>query len=189
MSNSKKTVVSILLISILLLSGCIEDTDTEINNNSDNTSSGIDIDQDNFSLDSLVLVENLPTGYEYLGSPPINDFDELSENIIESKEGAYRDEDNFDVFLDIIELDSGSAAVGFILSYKANYEPLASGDRFTPLSFNGHDATRITEYRYSGGTQLPKYQIIWNNDNIVFIVRSNSNLVNSGMNLAIATGY
>jgi len=186
MHNLKKTVASILLISILLLSGCIEDTDTEIIDNSDNTSSGID--QDNFSLDSMVMVENLPTGYEYLGSPPINDYDEFSENIIESKEGAYRDVDNVDVFLDIIELDSELAAVEFILSYKANYEPLAIGDRFTPLSFNGHDATIITEYR----NQLPKYQIIWNNDNIVFIVRSNSNLESfesSAMNLAIATGY
>ena len=183
MYNPKKTVASILLISIILLSGCIEDTDTEIIDNSDNTSSGID--QDNFSLDSMVMVENLPSGYEYLGSPPITDYNEFPEKIIESKEGAYRDEDNFDVFLDIIELDSESAAVEFILSYKANYEPLAIGDRFTPLSFNGHDATRITEYR----NQLPKYQIIWNNDNIVFIVRSNSNLESSAMNLAIATGY
>jgi hypothetical protein len=183
MSNLKKTVTSILLISIILLSGCIEDTDTEIIDNPDNTSSGID--QDNFSLDSMVMVENLPSGYEYLGSPPINDYDEFSENIIESKEGAYRDEDNFDVFLDIIELNSELAAVEFILSYKANYEPLAIGNRFTPLSFNGHDATIITEYR----NQLPKYQIIWNNDNIVFIVRSNSNLESSAMNLAIATGY
>lgn len=187
MSNSKKTVASILLISIFLLSGCIEDTDTEIINNPDNTSSGID--QDNFSLDSLVMVENLPSGYEYLGSLPITDYNEFSENIIESKEGAYRDDDNYDVFLDIIELDSESTAVEFILSYKANYEPLAIEDRFTSLSFNGHDATRITEYKYSGGTQLPKYQIIWNNDNIVFIIRSNSNLENSAMNLAIATGY
>ncbi len=183
MSNPKKTIASILLISILLLSGCIEDTDTEIIDNPDNTSSGMD--QDNFNLDSMVMVENLPSGYEYLGSLPITDYNEFSEKIIGSKEGAYRDEDNFDVFLDIIELDSESAAVEFISSYKANYEPLTIGDRFTPLSFNGHGATRITEYR----NQLPKYQIIWNNDNIVFIIRSNSNLESSAMNLAIATGY
>jgi hypothetical protein len=186
MSYQKKTVASILLISMILLSGCIEDTDTEINN-SDNTPSGID--QDNINLDCMVMVENLPSGYEYLGSLPINDYNEFSEKIIGSKEGAYRDEDNFDVFLDIIELDSASTAVELILLYKANYEPLAIGERFATLSFNGHDATRITEYRYSGGTQLPKYQIVWNNNNIVFIVRSNSNLESSAMKLAIATGY
>jgi len=183
MYNLKKTVASILLISIILLSGCIEDTDTEIIDNSDNTSSGID--QDNISLDSMVVVENLPSGYEYLGSHPINNYDEFSENIIESKEGAYRDEDNFDVFLDIIELHSESAAFEFILNYKAQYEPLAIGDRFTEITVNGHDAIRITKYR----NQLPKYQIIWNNDNIVFIVISNSNFESSAMNLAIATGY
>lgn len=187
MYNPKKTIASIILISIILLSGCIEDTDTEIIDNSDNTSSGID--QDNFSLDSMVMVENLPSGYEYLGSPPITDDDEFSENIIESKEGAYRDEDNVDVFLDIIELDSESAATEFIFNYKSQYEQLSTGDRFTNLNFNGHTSTRIKTYTYAAGNQLPKYQIIWNNDNIVFIVRSNSNLESSAMNLAIATGY
>lgn len=187
MSNLKKTLASILLISIILLSGCIEDTDTEIINNPDNTSSGIG--QDNFTLDSMVMVENLPPGYEYLGSPPITDYDEFSGNIIELKEGAYRDEDNFDVFLDIIELDSESAATEFIFNYKSQYEQLSTGDRFTNLNFNGHTGTRIKAYTYRAGNQLPKYQIIWNNDNIVFIVRSNSNLESSAMKIAIATGY
>ena len=79
MYNPKKTVASILLISIILLSGCIEDTDTEIIDNPDNTSSGMD--QDNFNLDSMVMVENLPSGYEYLGSLPITDYNEFSDNI------------------------------------------------------------------------------------------------------------
>jgi len=183
MYNPKKTVASILLISIILLSGCIEDTDTEIINNSDNTSSGIN--KDNISLDSMVMVENLPSGYEILATLPISIYNKFSENIIDSREGAYRDSDNFDVFLDIIELDSDSSAVEFISNYKAQYEPLPVGDRFTTISINGHDAIRITEYR----NQLPKYKIVWNNDNIVFIVRSNSNLESSAMNFAIATGY
>ncbi len=187
MSNLKKTLASILLISIILLSGCIEDTDTEIIENSNNTSSGID--QDNFTLDSMVMLENLPTGYEYLGSPPITDYDEFSEKIIELKEGAYQDEDNFEVFLDIIELDSESAAIEFILNYKSQYKQLSTGDRFTNLNFNSHAGTRIKTYTYRAGNQLPKYQIIWNNDNIVFIIRSNSNLESSAMKLAIATGY
>ncbi|MCD4841803.1 MAG: hypothetical protein K8R08_07375 [Methanosarcinales archaeon] len=187
MFNPKKTVASILVISIILLSGCIEDTDTEIINNSDNTSSGMD--QDNFTLDSMVKVENLPTGYEILATLPISDYNKFSENIIDSKEGAYRDEDNFDVFLDIIELDSESAATEFIFNYKSQYEQLFTGDRFTNVNFNEHSGTRIKTYTYRAGNQLPKYQIIWNKDNIVFIVRSNSNLESSAMNLAIATGY
>jgi hypothetical protein len=187
MSNQKKTVTSILLILILLLSGCIEDTDTEIIDNLDNASSGID--HDNINLDSMVMLENLPSGYEYLGSLPINNYDEFSENIIKSKEGAYRDVDNFDVFLDIIELDSDLSATEFILNYKSQYEQLYTGDRFTNVNFNGHIATRIKTYTLRDGNQLPKYQIIWNNDNIVFIVRSNSNFESSAMNLAIATGY
>ena len=185
MFNSKKTIAIILLISILVLSGCIKDTGPKINDNSDNTSSGIG----NINLDSMVILENLPPGFEYLGSLPINDYDEFSENIIKSKEGTYRDEDNFDVFLDIVELDTDASATDFILNYTSQYEQLSAGDRFTNINFNGHIATRIKTYTLMDGNQLPKYQIIWNNNNLVFIVRSNSYLENSSMNLAIATGY
>ena len=129
-------------------------------------------------------VNNLPDGYEYLGSLPISDYNELSENIIESIEGAYRDRDNFDVFLDIIKLDSESAAVNFILNYKAQFVQLLTGDRFTSFLLNGQGGTIIKTYRFSGGTQVPRYQIIWNHRNIVVIVRSNSNLENSAFDLA-----
>lgn len=138
------------------------------------------------ATDSIIYlpVNNLPEGYRYLGSLPISDYNELSENIIESIEGAYRDRDNFDVFLDIIKFDSESAAVEFILNYKAQYKQLPTGDRFTSFLLNGQGGTIIKTYRFSDGTQVPKYQIIWNHRNIVIIVRSNSNLENSAFNLA-----
>jgi len=131
-----------------------------------------------------IPVNNLPDGYEYLGSFPISDYNELSENIIESIEGAYRDRDNFDVFLDIIKLDSESAAIEFILNYNAQYEQLPTGDRFTTFLLNGQGGTIIKTYRFTDGNQVPKYQIIWNHRNIVVIVRSNSNLENSAFDLA-----
>ena len=191
----KKIIVISFLISIVLLSGCIEDTEndnpinnsdnvTVISNNTSSISDNISV-SDNFSLDSMVIVEQLPDGYEILGTLPISDYNEYSGNIVDAREGAYRDTDNLDVFLDIIELDSEQAALELISNYQAQYEPLAIGDRFTTIHFNGHDATRITQYRNS----VPKYQIIWNNENIVFNVRSNSHLESSSLELAKATGH
>lgn len=195
----KKIIVMSFLISIVLLSGCIEDTEngnlinnsdniTSISNNTSSVSDNISV-SDNFSLDSMVIVEQLPDGYEILGTLPVSDYNEYSGNIIDAREGAYRDTDNLDVYLDIIELDSEQAALELISNYQAQYEPLAIGNRFTTIHFNGHDATRITQYRNSGGAQLPKYQVIWNNENMVFNVKSNSHLESSSLELAKATGH
>ncbi len=194
MFMGKKIQIIGFLLLIILLSGCTGNTDNgNSGNTSDNTSLIPDITptplSSNYSLDSMVIVEQLPDGYEILGILPISDYDEYSENIVDTREGAYRDTENVDVFLDIIELNSEQAAFDFISNYKAQYEPLAIGDRFTTISFNEHSAERIIEYKYSAGDQIPKYKIIWNKGNIVFVVRSNSHLESSSLELAKATGY
>jgi hypothetical protein len=171
----KKSLVFVVLI-ILLFSGCID-----AGNNGNNP--------DNSSLDSLVMMDHMPEGYEYLGSVEMSNYNEFSENIVGSKMGAYRDHENFDVLLNVIQLDSESSALEFISNYKAQYEQLPAGDRFTGNTFNGHEATTIKTYRLKDGVQTPKYQIIWNNNNIVFIVISNSHLESSSLELAKATGY
>jgi len=181
----KKIIIMSFLISIVLLSGCIEDTG---NGNPVNVSNNTSSVSDNFSLDSMVIVEQLPDGYEILATRSVSDYTEYSGNIVDEREDVYRDTDNLDVFLDIIELDSEQAALELISNYKAQYESLAIGDRFTTIHFNGHDATRITQYN-SGGTQSPKYQVIWNNKNMVFNVISNSHIESSSLELAKATGY
>jgi len=194
MFMGKKIQIIGFLLLIILLSGCTGNTDDgNSGNTSDNTSLIPDATptpfSNNFSLDSMVIVEPLPNGYEILGILPISDYDEYSEYIVDAREGAYRDTENVDVFLDIIELNSEQAAFDFISNYKAQYVPLDVGDRFTTISFNEHSAERIIEYRYSVGEQIPKYKIIWNKGNIVFVVRSNSHLESSSFELAKATGY
>ncbi|MCG7847911.1 MAG: hypothetical protein MIO93_01850 [ANME-2 cluster archaeon] len=196
MFMGKKIPMIGFLLLIILLSGCTENTD---DGNSGNTSDDASLIPDatltptpfpsNYSLDSMVNVEPLPNGYEILGILPISDYDEYSENIVDTREGAYRDPENVDVFLDIIELNSEQAAFDFISNYKAQYVPLDVENRFTTISFNEHSAERIIEYKYSSGDQIPKYKIIWNQGNIVFVVRSNSHLESSSFELAKATGY
>ena len=160
---TKKNISIFLLLMTILLSGCSEDTGEDFKNYS---------------------------GYEYIGMHTISDYNDLSGKIINSSEIIYLDNDDFNVYLQIIELKSKAATVEFISNYKSQYKPLVNDNRFNELFFNGHNATRITSYTYrDGGIQVPIYQIIWNNDSNVFIVKSNSDLESSAMNLAIATGY
>lgn len=181
-----------LLVSIIILSGCTENTGNEdLTDTQDNSliSDNTSIVTGNLSLDTMVIVDHLPDGYEIMGTLPLtDDYTEYSENIRDAREGAYRDTENTDVFLDIIELDSKQSALDFISRYKSQYMPLDTGDRFMTISFNGHEATRIVQYRNFGGSQIPKYQIIWNKENLVFLVRSNSHLESSSLELAKATG-
>ena len=171
---NKTLCISVILVSILVLfSGC----------------SGTQKYPDNSNPDSLVIVEQIPKGYEYLGYHEISDYNKFSENIITSKEGAYRDEDDVDVFLNVIELDSESAALEFISNYQEQFNQLPDGNRFSSITFNGHDATIVKTYRLNDGIQVPKYQIIWNSDNIVFLVISNSQDERSAEKLAETTGY
>ncbi|MCK4938230.1 MAG: hypothetical protein KAR85_06470 [Methanosarcinales archaeon] len=187
MFMGKKLQIIGFLLLIILLSGCTGNTD---NGNSGNISDVTPTPlSSNSSLDSMVIVEQLPTDYEILATLPISDYDEYSENIVDTRQGAYRDNENIDVFLDIIELNSEQAALDFTSNYKAQYKPLDIGERFTTISFNEHSAERIIEYNYYAGDQIPKYKIIWNKENIVFVVKSNSHLESSSLELAKATGY
>jgi len=160
---TKKNISIFLLLMTILLSGCIEDTSEDFKNYS---------------------------GYESIGMHTISDYNDLSGKIINSSEIIYLDNDDFNVYLQIIELESKAATVKFISNYKSQYKPLVVDNRFNELFFNGHNATRITSYTYrDGGIQIPIYQIIWNNDSNVFIVKSNSNVESSSLKLAEATGY
>jgi len=161
----KRSLTIIVLIFLILSSGCMKNTPDNV----------------------IITTDPLPDGYEYIATLPDSKYNN-SKNVIRSSEEAYRDRDNYDLSLDIIELDSQNSAVELISGYKAKFEELVTGDRFTQIYFNGHEATQIKKYTIIDGTQLPRYQIIWNNDNIVYIIRSNSNLEDSALELAKATG-
>jgi hypothetical protein len=160
-----RSLAIVVLICLISSSGCL-------NNTKDNV---------------IITADPLPDGYKYIATLPDSEYNN-SQNVIRSSEEAYRDRDNFDLSLNIIELDSQNSAVEFISGYRTTFEELKTEDRFTQIYFNGHEAIQIKKYTIINGTQLPRYQIIWNNDNVVYIIKSNSNLEDSAMELAKATG-
>ena len=95
----KKAIFLTILILAIISSGCIKGTDDD----TDHT-----IDQ---GINSLVVVADLPGGYEFLGTyPDFSEYDKDYENIINSGEGIYKDQNYNDVYLDVIEFDTESNA-------------------------------------------------------------------------------
>jgi len=170
MAFNKRILIPVVLVSIIIASlslCCIEDSNDQNEN-------------------PAILVDPIPAGYEYIATVQNSNYNEFSEHIIHSKEEAYRDRDDLGISIIEIELDSKQSALEFISNYKDQYIELPDGSRFTGIYFNDHNAVKIKKYVINDGTQVPRYRIIWNNDNIVYIVKSNSNLEDSSLILAKA---
>ena len=168
-----------VLILTIILSGCIEDITNDDITNDDNLP--------NQDVNSLVIIENLPEGYEILGTyPDFSKYNNDYENINDSGEGLYRDQNNYDVFLDVIEFDTESNAINFIKEYKSRKEPIKNEDIFSTATINEKSVTRMKTYSILKGTQEPRYSFFWNDNNYVYIVKSNSNDENSGLNIVKA---
>ncbi len=166
---NKRNLIPLVLVLIIIASlslCCIEDSNEQEN--------------------PAILVDPIPAGYEYIATVPNSNYNKFSEHIIQSKEEAYRDRDDLGASIIEIELDSKQSALEFISNYKDQYIELPDGSRFTGIYFNDHNAVKIKKYVINDGTQVPRYRIIWNNGNIVYIVKSNSNLEDSSLILAKA---
>lgn len=167
----KKVIFLTILILAIISSGCIKGTE-------DNTDHTI-----NQSINSLVIVSDLPEGYEFLGIyPDFSEYDNDYENIINSGEGIYKDQNYNDVYIDIIEFDTESNAILFIEEYKSRKNETL----FEILTINGHTATMMKTYSISKGIQEPRYSFFWNDNNYAYIVKSNSNDENSALNVVKA---
>ncbi|WP_292374410.1 hypothetical protein [Methanosarcina sp. UBA411] len=140
-------------------------------------------------------LENLPAGFEYIGSVPLDasdiKIDYNAENVSEvvgGSEGMYKYNDS-DFYLDVIELGNAEAATNLIDAYKSSFKPLANGSRFVEESFNGHSAVRIADYVTIAGNEAPRYTYIWSNENHVFVVTGSTADSSLVKQLAEATGY
>jgi len=166
-----------LMMLILALSGCINDS----------------TDGNGLDTTDIAVVENA-SGFEYLGSREMtssevsNEYVNVSGNV-DAVEGFYQDRNSVDYYVHAIKLDSDSAAEDFVEQYKATFRPLSSGGRFSEETINEHEATRITTYVTSGGTQVARYKYIWTNESSVIVVGGNAASSSPVRALAEATGY
>jgi hypothetical protein len=86
-------------------------------------------------------LENLPEGFEYVGSAPLNaadiKIDYNAENVSEvvgGSEGMYKYNESDFFNIDVIELENSEATTNLIDAYKSSFKPLTEGSRFVEES-------------------------------------------------------
>ena len=185
--------ISALAVLMIAFSGCVGDNKPAVNGTEPNNS-GANVNPAE-SAANISEIENLPAGFEYIASFPLNEtdikIDYNAENISEvvgGSEGLYKHNES-DFYVDVIELKNNEAANNLIDAYKSSFVPLTEGSRFVEESFNGHSAVRITDYVVNAGTEVPRYSYIWSNGNYVLVVTGNTADSSLIRQLAEATGY
>lgn len=160
----------------------------------DSTNSGSNTNSAESTAD-ISKLENLPEGFKYVGSVPLNaadiKIDYNAENISEvvrGYEGMYKYNES-DFYIDVIELENSEVTTNLIDAYKSSFKPLTEGSRFVDESFNGHSAVRIADHVTSAGTEIPRYTYIWGSGNHVFVVTGSTADASLVKKLAEATGH
>jgi hypothetical protein len=191
----KKSIALISVFAVLMIafSGCVDNNTAVNGTDSNNPETNAISNEDAAGISTL---ETLPAGFEYVDTIPLST-DEIKSGykadnisgIITGSEGIYRDSNNTEYHIDVIELEDEEAANNLITVYKSSFSPLSSGSRFTDESFNGHSAVKITDYITSGGKDVSRYSYIWSNENYVIVVFGNTAEEAPIRQLAEATGY
>ncbi len=157
--------VLLLIITTVFISGCIFDK----NNGS------TPVKQD------IIPQTNLPVGFTYMGTH------ETSVSIggvsLVATEGVYRNAGE-DVYIQVVRNDRPEA---LITQYKKQYKDV-NYNPFEDISFNGHEATKVTDYTVIDGKQSPRYTVVWAKEKNMIIVGSSGN-PQTVIALATATGY
>ena len=176
-----KNILLLLLITLVMLavSGC--------------TDPGVGEEETEINVSNMVVLEEIPTGFEYLGVRELS-MDKVLDgccnesDFVEASQGIYKGND-FDVSVTTIETPSEDGAENLVNSYKATFPPLAIGNRFVEESINDHFATRIVWYVTEKGTSVERYAYVWNNGSYVFQIRGATSDPLVLKEFAEATGY
>lgn len=131
---------------------------------------------------ALIPQTNLPVGITYMGTheTPVS----IGDASINATEGVYRSNDGEDIYIQAIKSDKPDA---FIAKYKLQYKDVRYNP-FEEISFNGHTATKVTDYTTINGQQTARYAVIWAKEKNMIIVGSSKN-PQTVIALATATGY
>ncbi|WP_370575808.1 hypothetical protein [Methanomethylovorans sp.] len=184
-----KKQLSLVLIFVVLFmgfSGCIFKGNDSNNDSSDGPALPVK------SVSELVVIKNIPSGFEYLGNrsltaDAVNKYAK-AEDVVEAAEGIYENT-SLDYYVTAIKFSDAASAESFLTNYRATFKVLQNNETFQQVEFNEHEATRAISYSTIGGKQVPRYKYFWNNENFVFIIEGNSEDSTVGLDFAMATGY
>ncbi len=151
--------IPLLFITAILISGCTT------------TTAGPDL-----------IPKDVP-GFTYIGvhETPVS----IGGASINATEGVYKYNDN-DLYIQVIENDNPQALLAqykeqIRKEFRSDYNP------FTPISINGHDATRVTDSYIVKGQEKPDYTIVWATGKEMILVGSPTADLQTVVSLANAT--
>ncbi|MBP2029878.1 hypothetical protein J2755_000812 [Methanohalophilus levihalophilus] len=179
----KSKIIALLLsftLVMLAISGC-----TDPNAGEDETGE--------MTVSDMVVLEEIPAGFEYLGARELSADKVLDgccneSHFVEAHQGIYESEE-FDVLITVIEASSENEAENLVNTYKATFPPMTMGNRFIEQSINNHFVTRIVWYVTENGADAERYAYVWNSDNFVFHIRGATSDPSTLKEFAEATGY
>lgn len=192
----KKSIALISVFAVLMIafSGCVDNNSPAVNGTDSANPETNSISEEDVA--GVSTLETLPAGFEYVDTILLSTDESKSDynaenvsGVLNVSEGIYKDSNETNYYIDVIELEDEEAANNFINAYKASFSPLSSGSRFTDESFNGHSAVKILDYITSGGKTVSRYTYIWSNENYVIVVFGNTAEEAPIRQLAEATGY
>ncbi len=167
MSN-KFILLSIFLITAVFISGCIDDNKPPVY----------------ATEQALIPTTGLPPGFTYMGTHDVDV--EIGGKLVNATEGVYRNGED-DIYIQVIENEKPDALMeqyksDFKKQFKSDYNP------FEEISFNGHTATKTTDFITMNGGTKTRYSIIWVTGKSMVIVGSSSDF-QAVKDLATATGH
>jgi hypothetical protein len=159
---SKKIIWIPVLLIIAILTGC---TNTTVSTD-------------------LIPTTNLPSGFTYVGSHVISV--SIGGSSINATEGVYKNNGD-DVYIQVIENDNPQALLAEYKlqiqnEFKSGYNP------FQDISFNGHNATQVTDFTTVQGQQRQDYSVVWATGKAMILVASPTADLQTVIALAKATG-
>jgi len=145
------------------------------------------------NVSNMVVVENIPPGFEYLGARELSSDKVLDggcndSEFVDAYQSIYKGPD-FDILVTAVETPSEDDAENLLSSYKATFPAMANGNRFVEESINDHFATRIVWYVTENGQNVERYAYVWNNGKYVFQIRGATSDPLILKEFAEATGY
>lgn len=165
---SKKIILLTVFLAVtVFISGCITD-----NENNGNKSETVKSD--------IIPTVNLPSGFTFMAIHETNVT--INNSSMKAKEGIYRTDQSEVVYVQVFETVSPEE---LLKEYKYQYKDLGYNP-FTEINFNDHKAIKEMLYIRSNGTQVPKYNVIWTNNNSMIKVGSSTD-DKKVVNLATAT--
>lgn len=170
MKNKMKILLPLLILAILLISGCVTSPTSTPTPTVTTPASG------------FIPQTGLPVGFTYMGTHTTTV--DINGTSINATEIIYKYNSTDDVYIQLLRNTNPQE---LLVQYKSKYKS-ANYNPFEEVSFNGHNATKVKDYTVKNAAQVAYYSIVWASGSSMIIVGPSQN-ADAILLLATSTGH